>query len=413
MNMRMIEQYHARQRRKRALVISLIIHGIFVIGVAVWLLKPIIEEIEDHITIDIIGVSEQQVQVPKKQVVKKSEANTPVKQAAKRSEVTRKPTSTAAARLSTPAAKRLSPSMSALPKVVMADPKFEPPDASTLANLTPEPDSFLVPGAPDVDVARGSGEAVSGSGVSRRKGQGTGNKPGPGRGGGGTGRGLGDAVKGGFKGQDDLGEGIGEGDGDGSGAGDGDGTGAEQPTFGSIIKELTEDIINSSDGSAVDVVFVVDASGSMQDNINAVAEHLGEMVDAYKASKIDYQLGLTHFSINEKNQNQNRILVFQLTQDLSKYKAELYRIQVGGDEHALDAINETMMKLRFRSNAVKHLILVTDEPFTSLHGFTVDDAINLCRKHKVEVNVLGIDDSKHKYLAAVTGGIWYLIPVNQ
>ena len=160
----------------------------------------------------------------------------------------------------------------------------------------------------------------------------------------------------------------------------------------------------------MDVVFVVDASGSMQDNINAVAEHLGEMVDTYKASEIDYQLGLVHFSINEKNQN--RIGVFQLTQDLSKYKAALYEIQLGGDEHALDAINETVMKLRFRSNTIKYLILVTDEPFTSLHEFTVDDAINLCRKNKVYVNVLGIDDPKHKYLAAVTGGIWHPIPVN-
>ena len=55
----------------------------------------------------------------------------------------------------------------------------------------------------------------------------------------------------------------------------------------------------------------------------------------------------------------------------------------------------------------------TDEPFTSLHGFTVDDAINLCRKNKVYVNVLGIDRPKHKYLAAVTGGTWHPIPVNQ
>ena len=90
--------------------------------------------------------------------------------------------------------------------------------------------------------------------------------------------------------------------------------------------------------------------------------------------------------------NQNRIHVFQLTQDLSKYKAALSAIELGGDEHALDAINETLIQMRFRSNAVKHLIVVTDEPFTSLHGFTVDDAINLCRKNKVFCNVLGNDE---------------------
>ena len=395
MNIRMIEKYYARQRRNRALVFSLIAHGIFVIVIGIWLLKPLIEEIEDNIAIDIIRPLEK-IQVPKKQVVKE------VEQPKTRKVMTASTT----APLKSPEAKRLPPSMSALPRVV-EQPKFEPPPAARIADLTPEPETVLAPGTPDIDVARGSGEVVSGSGLARRReGSGIGNKPGTGRGGGGTGKGFGDAAKSGFTGQDVSGDGVVE-----IGAGQGIfETGAEQPTFRSIIKELTEDIIDSSGGAPVDVVFVVDASGSMGDNINAVAEHLGQMVDAYKTSEIDYQLGLTHFSINEKNQN--RIKVFQLTRDLSKYKAALYGIQLGGDEHALDAINETVMKLRFRSNATKHLILVTDEPFTSLHGFTVDDAINLCRKNKVYVNVLGIDKPKHKYLAAVTGGTWHPIPVN-
>ena len=51
------------------------------------------------------------------------------------------------------------------------------------------------------------------------------------------------------------------------GAGQGQGlfdTGAAQPTFRSIFQELTEDIIDSSGDAPVDVVFVVDASNSMQ-----------------------------------------------------------------------------------------------------------------------------------------------------
>ena len=394
MNIRMIEKYYARQRRNWALVFSLIVHGIFVIVIGLWLLKPLIEEIEDNIAIDIVRPSEK-IQVPKKQVVKEVEQRKARKEA----------TASTTAPLKSPEAKRLAPSMSTLPRVV-EQPKLELLSAATIADLTPEPETVLAPGTPDIDVARGSGEVVSRSGLARhREGSGVGNRPGIGRGGG-PGKGIGDAAKGGFTGQDVFGDGVAE-----IGAGQGIfETGVEQPTFRSIIKELTEDIIDNSGGAPVDVVFVVDASGSMGDNINAVAEHLGEMVDAYKASEIDYQLGLTHFSINEKHQN--RIHVFQLTQDLSKYKAALYGIQLGGDEHALDAINETVMKLRFRSNAIKHLILVTDEPFTSLHGFTVDDAINLCRKNKVYVNMLGIDNPKHKYLAAVTGGTWHPIPVN-
>ena len=177
------------------------------------------------------------------------------------------------------------------------------------------------------------------------------------------------------------------------------------------IGELTDDIIASSGGRPIDVVFVVDASGSMQDNINAVAEHLGQMVDAYKASEIDYQLGLTHFNMAMGGTpQQNNIHVFQLTRNLSTYKRTLYAIIPTGDENALDAINQTVGQLRFRTNTVKHLILVTDEPFTSLQGHTADTIIKLCQRNELYVNVLGLNMPDHKRLATETGGSWHAVP---
>ena len=148
----------------------------------------------------------------------------------------------------------------------------------------------------------------------------------------------------------------------------------------------------------------------MGDNINAVAEHLGQMIDAYKASEIDYQLGLTHFAMHSQKPPQNSIRVFQLTSDLSTYKQSLYAIVPTGDENALDAVNETIDQMRFRNNTVKHLILVTDEPFTSLQGLNVDDAIDLCRKNELFVNVLGNNIAEHRELATETGGTWHAIP---
>ena len=196
----------------------------------------------------------------------------------------------------------------------------------------------------------------------------------------------------------------------GSGTGNkGDGS----STFSSIIGELTDDIIASSGGGPIDVVFVVDASGSMQDNINAVAEHLGQMVNAYKASEIDYQLGLTHFNVAKNIQNnvsQNNIRVFQLVQNLSAYKQTLYGIIPNGDENALDAINQTVIQMQFRKNTIKHLILVTDEPFTSMQGHTIEHIIQLCQKEQLYVNVLGNNIPDHKRLAKETGGSWHAVP---
>ena len=391
-----VEKAFRQQYRTYALRISVIVHILMIIVFSIFFLRPKIQEMEDEIHVELIEA------LPRQEIVKKkvSEIQTPIEKVEvplEKKTPVQKPVNVMKPEASVAIAKM----PASAPKAVdIQHPTAAKIDVDVPIALSTDTDLPSVPAS--VLSARQSAETRSlESRDTRRRGVGLKN---PRKG---TDTGINKRAK-----ETGAGEGIGTGFAEiGAGAGQGlFDTGAEQPTFGSVIEELTEDIITSSTGAPVDVVFVIDASGSMGDNINAVAEHLGEMVDAYKASEIDYQLGLTYFSINEKNQN--RIRVFQLTQDLSKYKAALYGIKLGGDEHALYAINETLMQLRFRSTAVKHLILVTDEPFTSLHGFTVDDAINLCRKNKVFVNVLGNNDAKHKWLAAVTGGTWHAIPIN-
>ena len=62
------------------------------------------------------------------------------------------------------------------------------------------------------------------------------------------------------------------------------------------MRNLASEILATSDGGPIDVVFVIDTSGSMSDNIKAVANHVIEMVDVYESSGIDYALGLTEFT---------------------------------------------------------------------------------------------------------------------
>ena len=192
--------------------------------------------------------------------------------------------------------------------------------------------------------------------------------------------------------------------------------------FGSVIDSLAREIVETSNGGPIDVVFVIDASGSMGDNIKAVSEHLTEMVDVYEASGIDYALGLTHFTTRVKRNSwkakrnspkgENFIEVFQLTQNLSEYKQNLHAILPRQDENALDAIAQTVNEMRFRATSKKHLILVTDEPFTSLEGLTVRDSIALCREFGIYVNVLGLPTRQHELLASKTDGKWHAIPEN-
>ena len=180
--------------------------------------------------------------------------------------------------------------------------------------------------------------------------------------------------------------------------------------FGTVMQNLAKDIVDTSEGGPIDVVFVIDASGSMGDNIKAVADHLVEMIDIYKSSGIDYQLGLTEFATRERK---NVIKVHQLTDRMLDYKQNLFSIVPRGDENALDAIAQTVEELRFRATSKKHLIIVTDEPFNSLKKRTFEDTIMLCREYGIFVNVLGIPNKQHQMLAQETEGKWHAIPQNQ
>ena len=183
-----------------------------------------------------------------------------------------------------------------------------------------------------------------------------------------------------------------------------------QVSFPNLMKTLAQEIVETSEGGPIDVVFVIDASGSMRDNIKSVVEHLQEMVDVYKASKIDYALGVTEFWAQK---NRNRIRIVQLTKSFIEYKRTLEEITVHQDENALDAIVQTVKELRFRATSKRHFILVTDEPLTSREGLEVKDAIAYCREFGVYVNVLGLPIDEHQTLAVATGGKWHVIPEEQ
>ena len=393
--------------RKYAIRISVIAHVIGVILFAVFFIKTEIQETEDKIQVELITEPPRQVVKKKPTPIPKVEPPEPapkppepempeleeikpqrkeitlqkgvnVVQQKSSLEIAKIPASAAAVDIEQPTSKNID----------VDTPILETPDLATDARLEPTEDAILSPnvsGGVDIDKA----------GISKRNDTGVRN---PSKG---TSEGIVSSVnktKAGKKSGSSTGK---------SGQGQGNGNGSD--TFSSIIAELTDDIIASSGGLPIDVVFVVDASGSMQDNINAVAEHLAQMTDAYKASEIDYRLGLTHFNM-VLNSQQNNIQVFQLLQDLSIYKRRLYEIVPTGDENALDAIAASLTQMRFRTNTVKHLIVVTDEPFTSIQGHNVDTIIKRCQVNELYVNVLGNDIPEHRLLATKTGGSWHAVP---
>ena len=186
MNTRMIEKYYAKQRRNRALIFSLVVHAILIIGTAVWLLKPLVEEVEDTISVDFVP--------PPPRIHKAKKIIREVKPIQ----------STAGPSIHSAAAKLPTASRSAVPQITET-PTLEAPPLTTVADLAPSPESILT--RTDVDsptIERGSGEveggdAILGSGTS---GEIVGQRSG------GSGEGLGNLTQSGGGGQDAFGEGI-------------------------------------------------------------------------------------------------------------------------------------------------------------------------------------------------------------
>ena len=188
MNIRTIEKYYAKQRRNRALLLSLVAHAIAIVLTAVLVLKPKIEQIiENSIAVEFVEPQHQRTQVPKKIV-----------------RIVKREQSTASPSISSAAAKLPTASRSALPRITDT-PALDAPPLSTAADLIPSPETILPP--TDVNsptIERGSGEieggdAALGSGnrgkiVRQRSG--------------GSGESLGKLTQSGGGGQDALGEGI-------------------------------------------------------------------------------------------------------------------------------------------------------------------------------------------------------------
>ena len=189
MNTRMAEKYYAKQRRNRALLLSLAVHAIAIILTAVLVLKPKIEQmIENSIAVDFVQPQQYQRTQVSKKIVREVKRRQP----------------TAAPSINSAAAKLPTASRSALPRITDT-PTLEAPPLSTVVDLAPSPEAIL--SATNINsptIEKGSGEIEGGDAVlgSGNSGEIVGQRSG------GSGESLGNLTQSGGTGQDALGEGI-------------------------------------------------------------------------------------------------------------------------------------------------------------------------------------------------------------
>lgn len=161
-----------------------------------------------------------------------------------------------------------------------------------------------------------------------------------------------------------------------------------------------------------DFVFIVDITGSMQPQIDGVVENLLTFTNSLATRGIDYRLGLILF-------NDAIERVFQPTKETDIFLNWIKNVRAigGGDEkeNALEALVATCNRIKFRPEANRVAILITDAPYhqrgengDGLTSETTESVIE--RLNKNDLRVFSISPAKlknYQILSEATRGTNY------
>ncbi len=166
----------------------------------------------------------------------------------------------------------------------------------------------------------------------------------------------------------------------------------------------------SIDQKSVDLVFVIDTTGSMSDKIEGLLQTCSKFVDEFSQLKVDYRIAVVAFG--DLTVPGDTIESTNFMKDIGLIKKSLKEISRNGGggnegESSLEAVRKAM-SFNFRSKTVKMLILITDEPALQ-RELTADIVINELAKHEFLTFVISPPLKYYKSMAAQTGGNWYQV----
>ena len=195
---------------------------------------------------------------------------------------------------------------------------------------------------------------------------------------------------------------------------------AAKVDIGESLKEIARRASRQSETKMVDFVFVIDGNTEMKAPVETIERRLTDMADVLDESVIDYRFGLIWF---QNVKNTPRITVSPLQSGFDGLQASFQdiplRFRGGVAGYGLDAIMQGLRELEFRPNAAKHFVVATNGRLqtswksNNAKNQVVRDVIDLCKRDKIHLNVIGISNRAQVQLADETGGKWYGIDENQ
>lgn len=194
------------------------------------------------------------------------------------------------------------------------------------------------------------------------------------------------------------------------------------PGLGNLNFEITEDLVPEDAIVAskltrvgvIDIVVVFDTTVSMRDQIASLKDKITDFADSLTAHKIDYNFGIVSYGDSCRAFNNGN-----LTGDVTEFQSWIANLKAAGGGSIKEntfAAMLTAANMKFRSNAQKIILLITDAPAwsagdagspTNLTLAVTVDSLNAAKItcHAVAPKMTEYNGTNG--LANGTGGIFY------
>ncbi|MCY3739549.1 MAG: VWA domain-containing protein [Candidatus Poribacteria bacterium] len=180
-----------------------------------------------------------------------------------------------------------------------------------------------------------------------------------------------------------------------------------------MMQDIARTLAAATTTQKVDIIFVLDETGSMLDNIRSVRAYADFLFEAMEREGRDATFGLVTFTDKTK--------AYGRTDNLETFKNWLFKIKIdeksGGDlaEAGLDGLMAAVKASKFRKGAQRFIVLASDGAFHDADydgksAYSLDEVIETLQNEQVRVDVIGIDYLPIRQIALATGGTWRAIP---
>ena len=171
----------------------------------------------------------------------------------------------------------------------------------------------------------------------------------------------------------------------------------------SLVK-IARNIVSHSK-NIVDIVFLIDGSRSMRNDIESVRNHLQSMIDVLNLENMDFTIGVVIF----RHHRGYGLLgwdfeVTQQTKSIGQITKVFDKVRCIGGEKAIDSIYRATEEVKFREDAERRFILVTDEYLAG--NYRPAKVLEKLKSKQISLSIIGRREQAQKVLAHQTSGIW-------